>query len=32
MFDYMYAKLPAFLEEQRDHAVKHADTNGNEHG
>jgi len=32
MFDYMYADLPQFLEEQREHAGRHADTNGGEHG
>jgi len=32
MFDYMYEKLPEALEEQRDHAIRYADTNGGEHG
>ena len=32
MFDYMYKDLPEFLEEQRDHAIRYADTNGGEHG
>ena len=32
MFDYMYAELPEFLEEQRAHAARYADTNGDEHG
>lgn len=31
MFDYMYEKLPAFLEEQREHAIRYADRNGSEH-
>ena len=32
MFDYMYKDLPESLEEQRDHAIKYADTNGGDHG
>ena len=32
MFDYMYAELTEFLEEQREHAIRYADTNGGEHG
>jgi 2-oxoisovalerate dehydrogenase E1 component alpha subunit len=32
MFDYMYKDLPESLEEQRDHAIKYADTNGSDHG
>ena len=31
MFDYMYAELPEFLEEQRDHAM-HYDGDGDPHG
>jgi len=31
MFDYMYDKLPHFLEEQRAHALRHADSNGDGH-
>jgi pyruvate dehydrogenase E1 component alpha subunit len=31
MFDYMYGELPLFLEEQRDHAARHVDTNGDGH-
>jgi hypothetical protein len=32
MFDYMYAELPEFLEEQREHAMRYADTHGGSHG
>jgi len=32
MFDYMYEKLPESLEEQRENAIRYADTNGSEHG
>jgi pyruvate dehydrogenase E1 component alpha subunit len=32
IFDYMYAELPVALEEQRDHALRYADQNGNGHG
>jgi pyruvate dehydrogenase E1 component alpha subunit len=32
IFDYMYQDLPESLEEQRDHAIKYADTNGSDHG
>ena len=32
MFDYMYKDLPEPLEEQREHAIKYADTNGSDHG
>jgi pyruvate dehydrogenase E1 component alpha subunit len=32
MFDHMYAELPEFLEEQRDHAVRYGGTNGGQHG
>ena len=32
MFDYMYAELPEFLEEQREHAMRYADRNGGSHG
>lgn len=32
MFDYMYAELPEFLEEQREHAMRYADSNGGSHG
>ena len=32
MFDYMYEDLPESLEEQREHAIRYADTNGGEHG
>ena len=32
MFDYMYAKLPEFLEEQREHAIRYKDSNGGQHG
>jgi pyruvate dehydrogenase E1 component alpha subunit len=33
MFDFMYAELPEFLEEQRDHAMRYAgDSDGHHHG
>jgi pyruvate dehydrogenase E1 component alpha subunit len=32
MFDYMYAELPEFLEEQRDHAMRYEDSEGSHHG
>jgi pyruvate dehydrogenase E1 component alpha subunit len=33
IFDYMYAELPEFLEEQRDHAIRYAsDGDGDGHG
>jgi len=32
MFDYMYEELPESLEEQRENAIRYADTNGGEHG
>ena len=32
MFDYMYAVLPESLEEQRENAIRYADTNGTDHG
>lgn len=32
MFDYMYAELPRFLEEQRQHAIDYSDNNGGSHG
>jgi pyruvate dehydrogenase E1 component alpha subunit len=32
MFDYMYAEVPEFLEEQREHAMRYADTHGGSHG
>jgi pyruvate dehydrogenase E1 component alpha subunit len=33
MFDFMYAELPEFLEEQRDHAMRYAgDSDGRHHG
>ncbi len=32
MFDYMYADLPEFLEEQRAHAIRYKDSNGGQHG
>ncbi|RLA33433.1 MAG: pyruvate dehydrogenase (acetyl-transferring) E1 component subunit alpha, partial [Gammaproteobacteria bacterium] len=32
MFDYMYADLPEFLEEQREHAIRYKDSNGGQHG
>jgi pyruvate dehydrogenase E1 component alpha subunit len=32
IFDYMYAELPESLEEQREHAMRYADRNGNGHG
>lgn len=32
IFDYMYETLPKSLEEQREHAMKYADTNGGKHG
>jgi len=31
MFDYMYAELPLALEEQREHAIRYADREGNGH-
>ncbi len=31
IFDYMYAELPVALEEQREHAIRYADQNGNGH-
>jgi pyruvate dehydrogenase E1 component alpha subunit len=32
MFDYMYAEVPELLEEQREHAMRYADTHGGSHG
>ena len=32
MFDYMYQDLPESLDEQREHAIRYADTNGGDHG
>jgi pyruvate dehydrogenase E1 component alpha subunit len=32
MFDYMYEELPESLEEQREDAIRYADTNGSDHG
>lgn len=32
IFDYMYAELPESLEEQREHAMRYADAEGNGHG
>lgn len=32
MFDYMYAKLPEFLEEQREHAMRYGDNGDDQHG
>lgn len=32
IFDYMYADLPEFLEEQRAHAARYAESDGSDHG
>jgi hypothetical protein len=32
MFDYMYAELPEFLEEQREHAMHYGGGDGDPHG
>jgi pyruvate dehydrogenase E1 component alpha subunit len=31
MFDYMYAELPEFLVEQREHAMQYGDSEGGHH-
>jgi hypothetical protein len=32
MFDYMYAKWPESLEEQREHALRYRNSGGGQHG